>query len=51
LTCTRDVGEPGSQLGFGNGFALIALAMFVVVVSVGVFGPRTHGLTLEQISD
>jgi hypothetical protein len=35
----------------GNGFALIALAMFVFVVSVGVFGPRTHGLTLEQISD
>ncbi len=32
-------------------FALIALAMFVVVVSVGVFGPRTRGLTLEQISD
>jgi MFS transporter, putative metabolite:H+ symporter len=32
-------------------FFLIALAMFVVVVSVGVFGPRTRGLTLEQISD
>jgi len=32
-------------------FAFIALAMFVVVVSVGVFGPRTRGLTLEQISD
>jgi MFS transporter, putative metabolite:H+ symporter len=38
---------------FGNPgvFALIALAMFVVVVSVGVFGPRTRDLTLEQISD
>jgi len=38
---------------FGNPgvFALIALAMFAVVVSVGVFGPRTRGLTLEQISD
>jgi len=32
-------------------FLLIALAMFVAVVSVGVFGPRTRGLTLEQISD
>ena len=32
-------------------FALICLAMLVVVVSVGVFGPRTRGLTLEQISD
>jgi hypothetical protein len=32
-------------------FALIAPAMFVVVVSVGAFGPRTPGLTLEQISD
>jgi hypothetical protein len=32
-------------------FAFIALAMFVAVVSVGVFGPRTRGLTLEQISD
>jgi MFS transporter, putative metabolite:H+ symporter len=32
-------------------FALISLAMLVVVVSVGVFGPRTRGLTLEQISD
>jgi putative MFS transporter len=32
-------------------FILIALAMFVVVISVGVFGPRTRGLTLEQISD
>jgi putative MFS transporter len=32
-------------------FVFIALAMFVVVVSVGVFGPRTRGLTLEQISD
>jgi hypothetical protein len=25
--------------------------MLVVVVSVGVFGPPTRGLTLEQISD
>jgi putative MFS transporter len=32
-------------------FAFIAFAMLAVVVSVGVFGPRTRGLTLEQISD
>ena len=31
-------------------FALISFAMFVVVVSVGVFGPHTRGLTLELIS-
>jgi putative MFS transporter len=39
------------RFGTPGVFALIALAMFVVVVSVGVFGPRTRGLTLEQISD
>jgi len=39
------------RFGTAGVFALIALAMFVVVVSVGVFGPRTRGLTLEQISD
>ena len=32
-------------------FVFIALAMFVVVVAVGVFGPRTRGLALEEISD
>src|SRR4029077_11930225 len=32
-------------------FALIALAMFVVVVAVAVFGQHTRGLALEQISD
>jgi putative MFS transporter len=37
--------------GTAGVFALIAFAMFVVVVSVGVFGPRTRSLTLEQISD
>jgi MFS transporter, putative metabolite:H+ symporter len=39
------------RFGTAGVFALIALAMFVVVVSVGVFGPRTGGLTLEQLSD
>jgi putative MFS transporter len=38
--------------GFGTAgvFVFIAVAMFAVVVSVGVFGPRTRGLALEQIS-
>jgi hypothetical protein len=31
-------------------FALIALCMLVVVLAVGVFGPRTRGLTLEESS-
>jgi putative MFS transporter len=39
------------RFGTAGVFTFIALAMFVVVVSVGVFGPRTRGLTLEQISD
>jgi MFS transporter, putative metabolite:H+ symporter len=39
------------RFGTAGVFAFIALAMFVVVVSVGVFGPRTRGLALEQISD
>jgi MFS transporter, putative metabolite:H+ symporter len=39
------------RFGTPGVFVFIALAMFAVVVSVGVFGPRTRGLTLEQISD
>jgi MFS transporter, putative metabolite:H+ symporter len=39
------------RFGTAGVFVFIALAMVVVVVSVGVFGPRTRGLTLEQISD
>ena len=39
------------RFGTAGVFAFIAMAMFVVVISVGVFGPRTRGLTLEQISD
>jgi putative MFS transporter len=39
------------RFGAAGVFVFIALAMVVVVVSVGVFGPRTRGLTLEQISD
>jgi MFS transporter, putative metabolite:H+ symporter len=39
------------RFGTRGVFVLISLAMLAVVVSVGVFGPRTRGLTLEQISD
>ena len=39
------------RFGTRGVFTFIAMAMVVVVVSVGVFGPRTRGLTLEQISD
>jgi putative MFS transporter len=39
------------RFGTSGVFVFIAFAMLVVVVSVGVFGPRTRGLTLEQISD
>jgi putative MFS transporter len=45
------VGFLFQRSGSVGAFALIAFAMLVVVVSVGVFGPRTRGLTLEQISD
>jgi putative MFS transporter len=31
-------------------FALIAVSMLVVVLSIGFFGPRTRGLSLEEIS-
>jgi putative MFS transporter len=36
--------------GAGAAFGFIAAAMLVVVVSVGVFGPRTRGLALEEIA-
>jgi putative MFS transporter len=37
---------------FGNNgvFGFISVAMLVVVLSVGVFGPRTRGLALEEIA-
>jgi putative MFS transporter len=31
-------------------FAFIATAMLIVVISIGVFGPRTRGLALEEIA-
>ena len=39
----RDFGTTGV-------FAFIALCMLVVVIAVGVFGPQTRGLTLEESS-
>jgi len=39
-----------ARAGSGAVFALIAGAMGVVIVSVGVFGPRTNGAGLEDIS-
>jgi MFS transporter, putative metabolite:H+ symporter len=39
------------RFGASGVFVFIAFAMLVVVISVGVFGPRTRGLTLEQISE
>ncbi len=39
----RDFGSTGV-------FVFIAASMGVVVLSIGVFGPRTRGLTLEEIS-
>jgi putative MFS transporter len=31
-------------------FAFIAVSMLAVVLSIGIFGPRTRGLALEEIS-
>jgi hypothetical protein len=31
-------------------FIFIAFAMVMVVLSIGMFGPATRGLTLEEIS-
>jgi putative MFS transporter len=31
-------------------FALISSAMFVIVVMVGFFGPKTNGIRLEELS-
>ena len=39
----REFGAPGV-------FAFIAAAMVVVMVAIGLFGPRTSGVSLEKIS-
>jgi len=38
------------DFGTSGVFAFIALCMLVVVIAVGVFGPQTRGLTLEESS-
>ncbi len=39
-----------ANFGTGGVFGFIACAMVVVMISIGVFGPRTNGLALEEIS-
>jgi MFS transporter, putative metabolite:H+ symporter len=36
--------------GTGGVFAFIAAAMAIVILAIGIFGPRTRGLALEDIS-
>jgi MFS transporter, putative metabolite:H+ symporter len=38
------------NFGTGGVFGFICGAMLVVVIAIGVFGPRTRGLALEEIS-
>ena len=38
------------KFGVGGVFAFIAASMLVVVLAIGIFGPRTRGLALESIS-
>lgn len=38
------------NFGTGGVFGFIAFAMLVVMLSIGVFGPRTNNLALEEIS-
>jgi MFS transporter, putative metabolite:H+ symporter len=38
------------RFGVGGVFAFIAASMVVIVLAIGIFGPRTRGLALESIS-
>lgn len=38
------------HLGVGGVFGFIATSMLVIVLAIGIFGPRTRGLPLESIS-
>jgi putative MFS transporter len=38
------------DFGTGGVFAFIAASMLAVILSIGIFGPRTRGLALEDIS-
>jgi hypothetical protein len=48
LPASRSIWAMVTLLSLGG--MLIAFAMLMVVVSIGVFGPRTTDLELEQIS-
>jgi putative MFS transporter len=37
------------RAGSGGVFVLISMAMVIVALTIGLYGPRTRGLTLEQI--
>jgi putative MFS transporter len=39
------------DFGTGGVFIFIASCMVIVVISVGMFGPRTTGLTLEETAN
>jgi len=39
------------QWGAGAMFAVIGVAMWIVVVDVALFGPRTTGLSLEEVNE
>ena len=39
-----------SRFGTPGVFGFIGAAMLVVVLAIGLYGPRTRGLALEQIS-
>jgi putative MFS transporter len=38
------------RFGTAGVFAFIAASMVIVVLAIGIFGPRTRGLALEEIS-
>lgn len=38
------------NFGTNGAFAFIAASMLIVVLTIGIFGPRTRGLALEEIS-
>ncbi|HEX4076482.1 MAG TPA: MFS transporter [Candidatus Acidoferrales bacterium] len=38
------------RFGVGGVFAFIAASMLIIVLAIGIFGPRTRGLALEAIS-
>jgi len=39
------------QWGAGAMFAVIGVAMWIVMADVALFGPRTTGLSLEEVNE